>query len=216
MKTNDRHTRRAQPRRQRGFLSSKQAIVLLILIFLAPTFVAWVMHRTGDDWASSGTTNRGTLVHPARPLELSADIMLGEQSLHDYLRGRWTLVYIGDADCDDACRNNLYKIRQVRTAQNEHMKRVQRLYVISGGEPAAELTEFLATEHSGLEVARLAPAAFEQLAEYFVIDAAPVDAAERVYFVDPLGNLMMYYQPDADAGGMLKDLKKLLKYSRFG
>jgi len=27
---------------------------------------------------------------------------------------------------------------------------------------------------------------------------------------------MMYYPTDADAGGMLKDLKKLLKYSKIG
>jgi len=28
--------------------------------------------------------------------------------------------------------------------------------------------------------------------------------------------LMMYYPADADPGGMLKDLKKLLKYSKIG
>jgi hypothetical protein len=27
---------------------------------------------------------------------------------------------------------------------------------------------------------------------------------------------MMYYEADAEPKGMLKDLKKLLKYSRFG
>ena len=45
---------------------------------------------------------------------------------------------------------------------------------------------------------------------------SPYERAERVYIVDPLGNLMMYYLPDADAGGMLKDLQKLLKYSKIG
>jgi hypothetical protein len=43
-----------------------------------------------------------------------------------------------------------------------------------------------------------------------------MEAAGRVYFIDPLGNLMMYYRPDADPGGMLKDLRKLLKYSKIG
>jgi cytochrome oxidase Cu insertion factor (SCO1/SenC/PrrC family) len=43
-----------------------------------------------------------------------------------------------------------------------------------------------------------------------------MQAAERVYIIDPLGNLMMYYPPDADPSGMLKDLKKLLKYSKIG
>ena len=60
--------------RQRGFLSSRQAFVLLALIFLAPTFVAWVMHNVGDGWQPEGSTNRGLLVHPARPLELPQEL----------------------------------------------------------------------------------------------------------------------------------------------
>jgi hypothetical protein len=61
--------------RQRGFLSSRQALVLLGLIFLAPAFVAWVMHNsTEEGWKPEGTTNRGNLVHPARPLQLPADM----------------------------------------------------------------------------------------------------------------------------------------------
>jgi hypothetical protein len=43
-----------------------------------------------------------------------------------------------------------------------------------------------------------------------------MNQAERVYYVDPLGNLMMYYTPDADPTGMLKDLARLLKASRIG
>ena len=205
-----------RPERQRGFLSTKQAIVLLILLFLAPTFVALVVHQAPGMLVPEGKTNKGTLVHPARPLELSEDIVLGEQPLRDYLNGRWTLVYIDGADCDDTCRNNLYKIRQVRTAQNEHMKRVQRLYIVSDGEHGADTVTFLGKEHGGLDIVNLSPAQFGQVEGFFAIDATPVETAARVYIVDPLGNLMMYYQPDADAGGMLKDLKKLLKYSRIG
>ena len=55
-----------------------------------------------------------------------------------------------------------------------------------------------------------------QLVGFFRIDDTPILDAGRVYIVDPLGNLMMYYRPDADAGGLLKDLRKLLKFSRIG
>ncbi len=203
--------------RQRGFLSSKQSFVLLALIFLMPAFVALVMHNVGDGgWQPEGATNRGTLVHPARPLELSRDLALDGQPLTEYLQGKWTLVYIGDADCDDVCRNNLYKMRQVRIAQNENMKRVQRLYVVSSGAVTADLAAFLESEHPQLDTVALSPAHSGQLYGLFAIGTTPVPKAERVYIVDPLGNLMMYYQPDADASGMLKDLKKLLKFSRIG
>ena len=202
--------------RERGFLTSRQALVLLLLIFLAPTFVIWVMHRTGGEWWPDTTTNRGTLVQPARPLELSPDIRHGERPLTEYLQGKWTLVYIGDNSCGDVCRENLYKMRQSRTAQNEHMKRVQRLFIVSGGEPGPELAGYLQEEHPQVDTVALAADQLGQLGGFFHIDDTPVLDAGRVYIVDPLGNLMMYYQPDADAGGLLKDLRKLLKFSRIG
>jgi hypothetical protein len=43
----------------------------------------------------------------------------------------------------------------------------------------------------------------------------PVNAG-RSYIVDPLGNLMMSYPPDADPRGILKDLKRLLRLSHIG
>jgi hypothetical protein len=41
-------------------------------------------------------------------------------------------------------------------------------------------------------------------------------AQSRVYLIDPLGNLMMSYAPDAKAKGMLEDLKRLLRLSSIG
>jgi hypothetical protein len=41
-------------------------------------------------------------------------------------------------------------------------------------------------------------------------------AADRVYLIDPLGNLMMCYSVDARPKGMLEDLKKLLRLSHVG
>jgi cytochrome oxidase Cu insertion factor (SCO1/SenC/PrrC family) len=180
-------------------------------------FVAWVMHHSSDEgWKPEGTTNKGNLVHPARPLVVPADIVSGCMSLQDYLQGRWTLLYIGDAGCDETCRNNLYKMRQVRIAQNENMQRVQTLFLLHADSLSDELNGFLAQEHKDMAVALLSAAHAAAIAPQFQVDATPVMGAERVYIVDPLGNLMMYYLPDADARGMLLDLQKLLKYSKIG
>ena len=203
--------------RQRGFLSSRQAMVLLGLLFMTPAFVAWVMHNSGEEgWRPEGTTNRGMLVHPARPLTLPADMMVAEVSANDYLPGKWTLVYISGADCDDVCGSNLYKMRQVRIAQNENMKRVQTLYIVLGDELPAALRELLEKDHADMDVAIVPANQAQQFAPDFLVDGVPMEGAERVYYIDPLGNLMMYYPADASPGGMLKDLKKLLKYSKIG
>ena len=203
--------------RQRGFLTSRQAFVVLGLMFLAPGFVAWVMHHSGEQgWRPEGLTNKGELVHPARPLTMPADLMAGDRPLNVYLQGLWTLVYIGDSDCDAVCNGNLYKIRQVRTAQNENMKRVQTLYLMQGESMSDSLAQLVQEEYPNLTVVPVSSVQAEAMAPFFLIEDTSMQQAERVYFVDPLGNLMMYYEADADPGGMLRDLRKLLKFSKIG
>lgn len=203
--------------RQRGFLTSRQALVVLGLLFLAPTFVAWVMHNTSDQgWRPEGMTNHGMLVHPARPLAMPADLMAGDRTLDAFLRGLWTLVYVGDGDCDAVCNENLYKMRQIRTAQNENMKRVQTLFLMQGEAMPEALAQLVEKEYPQLAVVALNPQQAAHIAPFFLIEDKAMQQAERVYIVDPLGNLMMYYEADADPSGMLKDLGKLLKYSRIG
>lgn len=210
-------TRQPSPARQRGFITSKQALVLMGLLFLAPGFVAWVMHHSGEQgWRPEGMTNRGNLVHPARPLVMPADLMVADKPLDLYLQGLWTLVYIGDSDCDAVCNENLYKMRQVRTAQNENMKRVQTLYLMQGERMSKSLAQLVQEEYPNLTVVPVSAAQAGVVAPFFLIEDKTMQQAERVYFVDPLGNLMMYYEADADPGGMLKDLRKLLKYSKIG
>ena len=204
-------------RRQKGFLSSRQGLVLLLLIFLAPTFVAWVMHHSGEEgWQPEGLTNRGVLVHPARPLSLPAELHAADVLLNDYLQCKWTLLYIGDADCDAACNTSLYNMRQVNILQNEHMRRVQRLFLLRSEAIPESLASLLKREYPEMTVTRIMQDQAQQVAPDFLIDDVSMQGAERVYIIDPLGNLMMYYPPGADTGGMHIDLKKLLKYSKIG
>ena len=209
--------RKSSTSRQRGFLSSRQALVLLGLLFMTPAFVAWVMHNSSEQgWRPEGTTNRGSLVHPARPLTMPTDLKIAEQTASDYLQGKWTLLYIGDADCEAVCNKNLYNMRQIRTAQNENMRRIQLLYLVQDEAIPESLMELLAKDYKDTAVTLLAADQAAQIAPYFLIDGVAMQTGERVYIIDPLGNLMMYYPPDADPSGMLRDLRKLLKYSKIG
>jgi hypothetical protein len=40
--------------------------------------------------------------------------------------------------------------------------------------------------------------------------------SERIYVIDPLGNLMMFYAADTKPKGMLEDMKRLLRLSSIG
>ena len=102
--------------------------------------------------------------------------------------------------------------RQVRLALNREMDRVQRVFIADG-----DLGDwrFIAREHPDLITLQISPEAAPLLA-LLRIDDTPVLAAQRVYLIDPLGNLMMSFAADSKPKGMLTDLKRLLGLSHVG
>ncbi len=63
------------------------------------------------------------------------------------LAGKWTLLYIGDGRCDEACRTALVFGRQSRLALNNEMTRVQRVFLATGN---CCDTDYFAREQMGL------------------------------------------------------------------
>lgn len=188
---------------------------LLVAVFFVPLVAAFVLYYGLDGWRPAGSTAHGDLIRPARPLpRVALDTPSGEPLAPDFLRGHWTLVYIGDGACDERCRAALRDMRQVRLALGDEMSRVERVFLYTD---SCCDTGYLAAEHPGLIVAWLDATAGARLLEPFpTYDGIAPAAARRIYVVDPLGNLMMSYAPDAPARGMLEDLKKLLKLSHIG
>jgi hypothetical protein len=89
----------------------------------------------------------------------------------------------------------------VRRAQGKDMDRIERLWVLTdAGKPRADV--LAASE--GTRISRNGNFGF------------PGNAADHIYVVDPLGNLMMRFPRDPDPSRVIKDLQRLMKYSRFG
>ncbi|MDJ0739396.1 MAG: hypothetical protein QNJ91_06745 [Gammaproteobacteria bacterium] len=189
-------------------------LLLIIGLFLLPPIAAWLTWQYVGSTGVEGTTNAGTLVSPARPLDI-AGLSAGDgQPLGDaVLRGRWTYVMFASNGCDARCAQQLYLTRQIRLGVNKDMPRVQRLLVLDDA-PAADLAQTLASEHADLVVAVRGDAA-AALLERFRGDGFAPDGAQ-CFLVDPLGNLMMFYDPGVPPKGMIKDLRKLLKVSQIG
>lgn len=193
-------------------------IWLLIGLFFAPLAAAFLLYYgSGSDsgsWRPAGKTNHGDLITPARPLpSVQLSTPAGTALDNGALKGKWTLVYIGDGQCDARCREALTLMRQTRLALNDDLTRVQRLLLVT-----ANCCDqgYLETEHAGLLTASGADAGGQKLLYAFVTDGADPARAGRIYIVDPLGNLMMSYAPDAPPKGLLEDLKKLLRLSHIG
>jgi hypothetical protein len=198
---------RAQDRRQRRLL------VGLAFMFFAPLALAFYLYYGHDTWHPGGRVNRGELVEPARPLPALVLPLFDSGSTDaNFLKSKWTLLYVASGPCGAACRIRLYDTRQVRLALDRDMRRVQRVFI---ADPECCDAKFLREQHPDLITVRTGAAAAPLLA---LLPTDPRSAAQvpRVYLIDPLGNLMMSYPASAQSKGMLEDLKRLLRLSSIG
>lgn len=208
----------SEPAPRQGGGPRRFTVFLVLLAFAAPMLLAWLVLQN-EAWRPGGSAARGTLVRPARPLpSLAMRRLDGSPLSTDELRGRWTLVYITGSVCSDACRKSLYYTRQIRLAVGKDTPRVQRLLVLTGlpAVGAGTLRQIL-SDHPDLIVATASAEALDTLLKPFrLAPGEDVAALHRVYMLDPVGNLMMYYEPGAEPKGILKDLERLLKASHIG
>jgi cytochrome oxidase Cu insertion factor (SCO1/SenC/PrrC family) len=142
------------------------------------------------------------------------ETLSGEQIDETFLRGKWTLVYLLQGACDKSCVEQLYNIRQVRLAQGKNIDRLQRLLVWESGAVSREDQVELQKHFPGQFIVPLNNQ--QAIVQVFSFDEQQPMAARRVYLIDPLGNLMMRYEPDDEPKGMIRDLERLLKYSGLG
>jgi len=190
-------------------------MLLLAGLFLAPVVGAYLLYGSG--WRPDHTGNYGELIQPARPIaDVTVQTLAGEQfGTHD-LRGKWTLIYFGPAECLKPCTANLYKMHQIHMAQGKEAKRIRRVFVVTDPR-SLDLLRNTIKDYPGTEVIHGSSATIESLARQFVVPAgSPLENLHRIYLIDPLGNFMMSYPADADPTGIRKDVTRLLKVSQIG
>lgn len=173
-------------------MSVRLKLALIAAVCAAPVVLATLTYWLG--WGTGTAGNYGELIEPRK----LADAPFAA------LRGKWVLVTFDQAACDTLCERKLYLVRQVRKAQGSNQDRVERMWVVT--DEARPRPELLAAIE-GTRVVRGAPAL---LAEF------PGRPQDHVYLIDPIGNLMMRFPSEPEPRKVIKDLERLLKYSRMG
>jgi hypothetical protein len=181
-------------------------------LFFLPLAISFWMYY-GTDWRPARQVNHGELISPVRTLPRSNLPLVAGTTPMELFKHKWSLVYIGNGRCDEACRHALYIMRQTRLSLNNEMTRVERIFLATGDPAAADCCdrELVAHEHPGLIVLDARGTAATALLQGF-----PAERARSLFIVDPLGNLMMSYDTQRDPKGLLEDLKKLLTLSHIG
>lgn len=157
-------------------------------------------------------TNNGELITP--PLTTEASDFTGYDSFSadniKELQGHWILINVlSQGECQQACQEGLYKTQQITLMMGKDIARIRRLAVISN-----QAEQPLPKQWQ--EDARLLKALPSATLKATLQKIAAGELPGGLLIMDPLGNLMMQYDPGYDPYKVRNDLSKLLRISQIG
>jgi hypothetical protein len=191
------------------YKKNRITIVVIFAMSIVPFGFAWFLAKN-PDIVKLGTNN-GALISP--PQVTSADEFSGydtfsAQNMQE-LKGHWVLVNPVPKNCEEACRDALYKTNQLTLMMGKDIARIRRLAVLF------DKTYQLPAEwrDDGRLLKALPAASLQEKLKQLSVQPLPEG---MLIIMDPLGNLMMQYAPGYDPYQVKSDLSKLLRISQIG
>lgn len=179
-------------------MNSKKELWVLLASFVLPIALGTAFFYWNPSAFTNSTVNYGEFINPIITTE-KQDLVFAHNAQSD-LQGLWTFAYV-TSNCDNACVQTLRDIKTTRILMNEDMRRIQRLLLTTGVVQAS-------VQDSDLLIASPSHVLKQQLRRF---------PDNSLFLIDPLGNIMMYYDPKTlNIKRVIKDLKRLFKYSRVG
>lgn len=186
--------------------------IALMGIVAGPMLVAYILFQTGIGIPDS-QVNQGQLLDPPQHFsDWQPKSLDGEAWTSDPEQKRWRFVVPIDAGCTGQCKANLYLTRQVHVRLADKAYRVKRVILPVNGMPSEDLLDALREEHPGTEIVHPDQSAMMTSLEKTNLPGDPV-AEGRYFLMDQEGFVMMAYGPDHTGNQLLKDIKRLLRYS---
>lgn len=220
-------------------------MVLVLLCCLAPVAAAFLVYYNPQWWPGQ-SSNYGALIEPQRPVPGPSALQLttleGAPFDLNSLKGKWLLVSAGEAACPESCARQLFITRNSHASQGKHVDRLARVWFVTDDGPVPEkvlrayqgtimlradpeqLAAFLLSEKA---LSRPAPPPADSPERTVSLPTSASPSAQSVpsaaealsspiWVIDPLGNLMLQFPPDADGVRVRKDISKLVYNSRIG
>jgi len=178
-------------------MTAKKEFWMLLVMFILPIAFGTLFFYANPNYFSESTVNYGGLVRPVIATD-EGDIEIDGASS---LQGIWTMVYVSSR-CDEVCEKAVADMKTIRTLMNTDMRRIQRMIIIEDNStPTSDDVALIKARVTSEKIA-------QNLKKY---------TGNSFYLIDPIGNIMLYYEPqNIDIRLVIKDLKRLFKYSRIG
>jgi hypothetical protein len=186
----------------------RMIFLMMAVFFIVPIVVVVTMIKM--DWRPGGQS-LGELVQPPRLLQADAHLLdVKGTALPKFWGDKWNMVYVANA-CEQSCLNKLHDMRQIHVSTYKDIIRVQRVLITHQADVNA-----IQTMYPDMLILNQSVESIDALAKQFNIQAEDALVGNRIYFVDPLGHLMMSYPQTTAAANIRKDLVRLLKFSWAG
>lgn len=187
----------------------RKVVLLMLIFFIVPIAVVIMMYKL--DWKPNGES-LGELVRPARLLDSSSELKNNEGSVlpTTFWKEKWSVVYIA-GDCQKACLDKLHDMRQLHVSLYKDIERAQRVLITSTQDVAS-----IKHDYPDMIIINQPIENIAILSQQFQVNNEDISTSNRLYLVDPLGHLMMSYQPSIPLTNVRKDLSRLLRFSWAG
>ena len=166
---------------------SKLKFLLIVFVFVLP-FIFAKYFFDNDATSTRGTTNHGSF--------LVDEVSIASLADNDH----WIILQVIDGKCDISCQDNMHMLRQINTALGKDMGRVKR-YLLNKN-----------TDKNAVYLDNYPKVIVLDRSETLYNKLTKMD--ERIFIADPFGKIILGYENDFIAKGLLKDIKKLLKFSK--
>jgi len=174
-----------------------------MVLLLSPVVVSYALFLSGY---RPGSVNYGDLLEPQK---LSGTGVTQRENkifrIRD-LKGKWVMLTIDSGHCDEACQQKLYYMRQIRTMQNKEMHRIERLWLVDDD---VAVDDPLWDEYEGTVIVN---AQDSELLDHI---SNRETQRNHIYFIDPLGNVMLRFPENLEPRKMSDDIKRLLHVSQI-
>ena len=164
----------------------RRSLIMLLLAFALPIIIAKLALENG--WLDYGVTNKGEL--------LSGDITLESIGLSpDEFEKHWLIVYTLPEQCGPVCEQTLESVHNTYVALGRERTRVEPVLLTP------------ASLNNG-QVERIGKSRWQVI--NMTASAKNILSLQKIYIVDPLGNILMSHQPPSQSSELNAFGKKIL------
>jgi len=190
-------------------------LILLAIpaLFILPLALAWMMYTGAVSLGPQNTHNLGRLVIPAVPLDWAGAVHAEMPSGQPGLGGFWVVLYSLPAPCGKPCLDLATGLRQVHVASGQNAFRIKIALLL---QPAHRetLPRELKNIYAGFHLISSPSPDFSNAIQQADSNSGKTSGRSNVYLVDPDGNIMMSYNGGDSPSKLIKDLDRLLTWSK--